>query len=590
MLRTFRTRGLPVPIAPLSSIMNDGEASEEHIHSTPMKPPLSSEPPQYVLNPFDRSVLVDHKGNNLTVDRLLATRPLKGELLTRPGPGNRKLTYLSGESVTRTLNEVFGYDGWSLEIIRVDRQMSEQDNQKRWCVMYLAQVRITVRRSGSLGDNTNTNRVQAFREDMGCGESTDRNLATATSHAMKASITDAMKRAARHFGDKLGNSLYQGNFNISKAPRTLREALDHYDRQFADSKFGKHAVPPHPTKNRQNNASNKQSTYNRGNDSSNNSSGSSNNNKYPQQKHHSKTKVATADMTAKTTGNPMHPPPCFPPAHNSSSSHNYALLGDANNSNHQQMQQHVTPLTTSATSKALPPAKNNDNNNNNNSQTRSSHLVSLSATSGTSNGTNMAGPKTFSSDNIKPSHSPKEPTRIRPSEHSARISLDGVQQQPVAMAATTVTVNGCQRRSPLSDTTAVVNHAHLIANSNTSTSNTKMKTAGAQMTTLVACPAPPTAAQGLQSLFPEDANQGHWNKNNNNNKRPPTRTGRVHGGRRVPVPSTATATVSVTSSSTWESHRNNTNKRTSASMDGAPPPQKKQNVNPYLHQQQQPTT
>ena len=30
-------------------------------------------------------------------------------------------------------------------------------------------------------------------------------MGTAIAHAMKASVTDAMKRAARHFGDKLGN-------------------------------------------------------------------------------------------------------------------------------------------------------------------------------------------------------------------------------------------------------------------------------------------------------------------------------------------------------------------------------------------------
>jgi DNA repair and recombination protein RAD52 len=30
-------------------------------------------------------------------------------------------------------------------------------------------------------------------------------MGTAIANALKASITDAMKRAARHFGDKLGN-------------------------------------------------------------------------------------------------------------------------------------------------------------------------------------------------------------------------------------------------------------------------------------------------------------------------------------------------------------------------------------------------
>ena len=58
------------------------------------------------------------------------------------------------------------------------------------------------------------------------------------SKKIKSSITDAMKRAARHFGDKLGNSLYQGNFSINKAPTTLKDALDNYDIDRANSKFG----------------------------------------------------------------------------------------------------------------------------------------------------------------------------------------------------------------------------------------------------------------------------------------------------------------------------------------------------------------
>ena len=70
-----------------------------------------------------------------------------------------------------------------------------------------------------------------FREDIGCGDVLDRSLVVAAQNAVKASITDAMKRAARHFGDKLGNSLYDSEFNIKNAPKTLREAFELYDRE-----------------------------------------------------------------------------------------------------------------------------------------------------------------------------------------------------------------------------------------------------------------------------------------------------------------------------------------------------------------------
>ena len=58
---------------------------------------------------------------------------------------------------------------------------------------YTSSVRLTHRKSGS------------YREDCGAGDAIDKSLGTAVANALKASITDAMKRAARHFGDKLGN-------------------------------------------------------------------------------------------------------------------------------------------------------------------------------------------------------------------------------------------------------------------------------------------------------------------------------------------------------------------------------------------------
>mmetsp|Transcript_9731 Transcript_9731/g.13757 ORF Transcript_9731/g.13757 Transcript_9731/m.13757 type:complete len:268 (+) Transcript_9731:122-925(+) len=164
---------------------------------------------EFVLNP-DGSLLLDHNNNPVSIAKILASKPLRSELLTRPGPGNKKLTYMSGESVTRTLNDVFGFDGWCLEIKSTAREECKKDEKGRFHVMYIAMVRVTHRRSGT------------FKEDVGAGDSIDKTLGIAIAHALKASITDAMKRCVRHFGEKLGNSLYQGNFSINKAPKSLK--------------------------------------------------------------------------------------------------------------------------------------------------------------------------------------------------------------------------------------------------------------------------------------------------------------------------------------------------------------------------------
>lgn len=185
----------------------------------------------YVRRADNRSVVVDHHGRPLTVDRLLATKPLQSELCSRPGPGNKRLTYLSGESVTRILNDVFGFDGWRLEIIRYEQTEKTHISNTKWHVAYIAQVRITLE-------------AGVYKEDLGAGDAMDRQLSSAVAHALKSSVTDAMKRAARHFGDRLGNSLYDGQFNLKNAPKTMQEALDEYDKRMQERFSIKDTKPP----------------------------------------------------------------------------------------------------------------------------------------------------------------------------------------------------------------------------------------------------------------------------------------------------------------------------------------------------------
>lgn len=211
----------------LADVVNSYKApGNTHYNQSHQHHRLAAKEVEWVRN-HDGSILLDHNGVPLSVDRMLATKPLRQELSSRPGPGNKKLTYLSGEGVTRTLNEVFGFDGWNLEIKKTTQEQCIRDEKSgRFHVAYTATVRLTHRKSG------------AFKEDCGAADAADRAMGTAIANALKASITDALKRAARHFGDKLGNSLYQGTFSISKAPVTLEQALEQYAIDRANSKFG----------------------------------------------------------------------------------------------------------------------------------------------------------------------------------------------------------------------------------------------------------------------------------------------------------------------------------------------------------------
>ncbi|KAG7340387.1 rad52/22 family double-strand break repair protein [Nitzschia inconspicua] len=238
--RQASAHGLPTPVTSMpnnpkfsasmieQACLQDYRPPGTHHSPSPRRHPASvAKSVQYVHNPDDGAVLKDKNGRPVSVAKLLATRPLRHEIMTRPGPGGKKLTYMSGETITRTLNDIFGYDGWDLSITRVQREECLKDEKSgKFTVCYTAQVRLTHKSSG------------AFREDCGAGDATDRSFGTAVANALKGSITDALKRAARHFGDKCGNSLYQGKFNINTAPKTLQEALDMYDVERANTKFG----------------------------------------------------------------------------------------------------------------------------------------------------------------------------------------------------------------------------------------------------------------------------------------------------------------------------------------------------------------
>ena len=88
-------------------------------------PPSSAATPLHVLHPDTGLPLLDHRSCPLTVQRMLGTRPLRADVSTRPGAGGMKYTYMGGEAVTRTLNEVFGFGGWSMEVKETKREVSE---------------------------------------------------------------------------------------------------------------------------------------------------------------------------------------------------------------------------------------------------------------------------------------------------------------------------------------------------------------------------------------------------------------------------------------------------------------------------------
>jgi hypothetical protein len=107
-------------------------------------------------------------------------------------------------------------------------QQNEKDDRGRWNVGYLVTVRVTLLNGVS-------------HEDCGSGEGINNSKIQAHDKALKSAVTDAMKRAARHFGERLGNALYIKGNGIKTAPRTNKDALVELQRSDALNLFGDQA-------------------------------------------------------------------------------------------------------------------------------------------------------------------------------------------------------------------------------------------------------------------------------------------------------------------------------------------------------------
>lgn len=103
------------------------------------------------------------------------------DLAQRQGGGGTQLTYIEGYEAIDRLNNIFGPLGWRSTMIEAPREVGN-------VVVVVVRVEIP--------------EANTWHDDVGVGTGTDKEK------AFKEAFTDALKRAARHFGNALGNSLY----------------------------------------------------------------------------------------------------------------------------------------------------------------------------------------------------------------------------------------------------------------------------------------------------------------------------------------------------------------------------------------------
>ncbi|KAK4121407.1 hypothetical protein N657DRAFT_635970 [Parathielavia appendiculata] len=145
---------------------------------------------------------------------------------SRPGPSGSggKVHYITAEKVIALANEVFGFNGWSSSIQNIQIDFVDEDPRTLRINLGLSViVRVTLR------DGT-------YHEDLGYGHIENaKGKAAAFEKAKKEGTTDALKRALRHFGNVLGNCIYDKTY-LAKVTRM----------KVAPTKFDENCLHRHP--------------------------------------------------------------------------------------------------------------------------------------------------------------------------------------------------------------------------------------------------------------------------------------------------------------------------------------------------------
>lgn len=188
----------PVPSTRLTPLPLSVSTSTDVIPAIQGQLSLQQPSPEYdpstrQMSPYGR--LAQERGG-------LLSQPVPRERISeRPGAAGRRFKYIEGAEAIALMNEVFTYHGWNSEVketvIRSVRKVPTKDGGSIWEAIVYVRLRITL-----TVENT-------FHEGLGIATGRDRDEGLAIENGMKSAETDAMKRAVRQFGERVGLSLYK---------------------------------------------------------------------------------------------------------------------------------------------------------------------------------------------------------------------------------------------------------------------------------------------------------------------------------------------------------------------------------------------
>jgi len=159
-------------------------------------PPTAQEAVLYTLDPSGRQPLTVHQLERLHAD-------LHRSRVATRDQGGRTLSYLEAYDVRATLIRIWGYGGFSVDVLESEivHQSTYRGGQNQdrdlWRIAAKATVRLAIHQTGA----TYTETAAASQSGPDIGEVMDFAIKTATS--------DALKRCATNLGTQYGLSLYR---------------------------------------------------------------------------------------------------------------------------------------------------------------------------------------------------------------------------------------------------------------------------------------------------------------------------------------------------------------------------------------------
>jgi recombination DNA repair RAD52 pathway protein len=139
-------------------------------------------------------------------------KPLnESRVAKRSGGGGRQLSYLEAWDVKAHLIRIFGFGGWSAEVIQSEQVFEEKTEKGQWNVAWKVTLKLDIHATG------------AVYTEACVGSATLPQRGEAHDMAIKTAESDALKRAAINLGTQFGLSLYSNGSLRDVVVQTLVE-------------------------------------------------------------------------------------------------------------------------------------------------------------------------------------------------------------------------------------------------------------------------------------------------------------------------------------------------------------------------------